>query len=1093
MKKFTMLLWLMMVAFSSFAQPEPTDSEISDIWTKFRSAYPYGYQCVAQKHLNNSTVTIVSEPSPSVTKEQIAALAAKYNGNHTLYKQPFGYDGWLTDIVIVTPGIDETTESQFESELFTLLYATDYKKFCIDLDNPMDISPYLPQNINVSVSSTELNKWLLNSNLQFACYSDHSKKESANTLLCGRCENTGGELYASEDDRLILWLFDPKTFNPRSNAFQQKARMFSIDSDLILGAIGKLDAPFAVIGRARQVSLDEFPPLRSETIEILATAEDASLAQSYERYHVFGGKLSNQNDVAPIYLSEELWHTEYGNLLNVTDQMLKSWSENGKVEYIKFPYEKPYYWAFQTSALKDLKVKELTFNWNTAGAGYVTEHDGYSILAANRTGSLPVSYIPDGMEGKTSDAVVEAEELGYDFFSGLNNRELARVVQYATLYQIFQFYLPPSKDEVVMPKNVALEYLDKLANGPYKYDNDFRQAAERYRQPLSTAVGQVRVKQDGTTSSSVVKANYRLLEGKNYSSVKRNARYAKQEQVIENLLRAISDTTSVAYKTMYEAGRQRFIAKYMKDNFEELKSSCDDALFISYLQKLIKFCPSSNNSFEDANKAFSRYFNPNLSLVLDEINIYKSKYGSFPFNEAAHAIVNPRSYNAQNYSYTRKLLNFLHNYQEELKLLCIEDEDYIDKHINTYNEIVDNYNKNLNLKKIGVFEIELKIRGAKDKKKIQELQEGQATDLNRYTAIRNAFDDFAAKLLLAYSPLTSIASLSRSVGALHWLLTDPGEYDDVIGEYFADMCRNSEGWIKSPSIVHSYQGVNYGGHNLDSRVSRVIVDNNVPKGTYRIFEEGGRRVIKTSTTNVKDITPSVLRQIERTALTGSQKLTNTSIKPRSISCLDPTPARVYQTSVITESSQVKVFSEGPKLNAPTERIPKRAVVNDQTYTNLDMLLEDMYAGKVHGEVHIENFSENEVKVFLDDAQQCILQRSRQYDIDLSKYDINQMVTHQIAENGVCRIRIPEISPKHARESYLEFEIPTNQKIGFLNSLKRVFSMPKEKINNIFRFKRSLKKDLQEVEQMHIDNLQFDNVFLFSVIFFDYEFDFVSAA
>ena len=63
-------------------------------------------------------------------------------------------------------------------------------------------------------------------------------------------------------------------------------------------------------------------------------------------------KLPGGKDYAPILLSDELWHTEYGNILNVTDQMLKSWSENGDVEYHTFTYPKPLDWAFNDGAVQ---------------------------------------------------------------------------------------------------------------------------------------------------------------------------------------------------------------------------------------------------------------------------------------------------------------------------------------------------------------------------------------------------------------------------------------------------------------------------------------------------------------------------------------------------------------------------------------------------------------------------------------------------------------------------------------------------------------------------------------------------------------------
>ena len=116
-------------------------------------------------------------------------------------------------------------------------------------------------------------------------------------------------------------------------------------------------------------------------------------------------------------------------------------SENGLVEYEEFGVMKPHDWAFVESAMTDLEVSSLTYNWNTAGAGYVVEASDdcpYTIYAVNRTGSLPVSYIPgDTDDVSENDEVYLAEEKAYDFFSRLSNPELVKVVQYVSLYQIF--------------------------------------------------------------------------------------------------------------------------------------------------------------------------------------------------------------------------------------------------------------------------------------------------------------------------------------------------------------------------------------------------------------------------------------------------------------------------------------------------------------------------------------------------------------------------------------------------------------------------------------------------------------------------------
>ena len=174
---------------------------------------------------------------------------------------------------------------------------------------------------------------------------------------------------------------------------------------------------------------------------MLANANDDELSQSYERNQMFAGKLGNGKDWAPIHLSDELKHTEYGSLLNITDQLLKSWSQNGNTHYEFFNYQIPTEWAFKKPLSKSLNTQGVTFNWNTKGAAYLIKYDDYEVTALNRTGALPISYFPEGdIDDYSERQAKRMEEVAYEYFSSQIDPNLIRVVQYAALYQIFSNY-----------------------------------------------------------------------------------------------------------------------------------------------------------------------------------------------------------------------------------------------------------------------------------------------------------------------------------------------------------------------------------------------------------------------------------------------------------------------------------------------------------------------------------------------------------------------------------------------------------------------------------------------------------------------------
>ena len=66
---------------------------------------------------------------------------------------------------------------------------------------------------------------------------------------------------------------------------------------------------------------------------------------------------------------------------------------------------------------------------------FAIDRDGKTIYAPNRTGALPVSYFLS-QERSTSPGR-KYEQKAYGYFAGTGNTDLARVVQYTILYQLF--------------------------------------------------------------------------------------------------------------------------------------------------------------------------------------------------------------------------------------------------------------------------------------------------------------------------------------------------------------------------------------------------------------------------------------------------------------------------------------------------------------------------------------------------------------------------------------------------------------------------------------------------------------------------------
>jgi hypothetical protein len=458
------------------------DSAQSD-WRRFRAAYPYHIQTLALGAVQPAGRTlIVAEPPPAVTVAALQKTWPREFAAATIERHRLGVDGWVADIVTRLPPASEQATTELVQQLTAYLFGTSYKSYALAIGEPAAVPA---DNLDVAVSTGQLAtwfglrppepgglsqffdamlglavliafaamlktrrmKWVVGSVLLLGVIAARARFDQPpppDVLLIERhytrpprtlaqIMGGGGGLYDSERRGMVVFVL------PRSaslNAYQQALREFALDTDVILGAVGT-DRAIAIIGRERIVPASVMPPLRVETLLLLASVDSAELAQSYERRNLFAGRFDSQKnrDWAPIYLSAALKDTEYGSLLNITDQLLKSWSQQGEVRYANFPYPNPEKYPFPVRLSTHVRASTITFNWNTKGVGYSDEIGAFRMLAFARTGSLPVDYL-----GERDARLRDAEDTAYEYFASSRDPNLARVVQYAAAYQIFRAF-----------------------------------------------------------------------------------------------------------------------------------------------------------------------------------------------------------------------------------------------------------------------------------------------------------------------------------------------------------------------------------------------------------------------------------------------------------------------------------------------------------------------------------------------------------------------------------------------------------------------------------------------------------------------------
>jgi hypothetical protein len=415
---------------------------------------------------------IIAEPPPSLKRDQLERAVRSLFGedlaNMYYARWPTGVDGWLEDLVLRVRVGDASETSVMSGATLTswqaptavterlqILYGLFYRTFDgFWIDRVQDGAPRRASVLDLRVPVSDLVGWLGDPAPIWFHVGQGAAPRTTRELTA---VNTPG-VFRTEGGIVALAV-------PRGVALSDIAgefRRFAVASDLVIGAAGMKNGGLLLLGRVRQVPFSMLPPLRFETFATFARNRAEHLAQSYERQRIFAGRVLEGRyrgwDWAPVLLSAQLDDTEFGTLLNLADQILKSWSQHGDVEYYAFRYAKPEKYPFGTLAASEyfadkFLTTSLLFNWNTEGFATITNVNGRDILTGDRSGALPILYRPadsiakeiglKGFDDELSiqtDADTRARE-ARDYFATLGDPILVRVVQNVMLCQAVQSFL----------------------------------------------------------------------------------------------------------------------------------------------------------------------------------------------------------------------------------------------------------------------------------------------------------------------------------------------------------------------------------------------------------------------------------------------------------------------------------------------------------------------------------------------------------------------------------------------------------------------------------------------------------------------------
>ena len=157
--------------------------------------------------------------------------------------------------------------------------------------------------------------------------------------------------------------------------------------------------------------------------------------------------------------------------------------------------------------------------------------------------------------------------------------------------------------------------------------------------------------------------------------------------------------------------------------------------------------------------------------------------------------------------------------------------------------------------------------------------------------------------------------------------------------------------------------------------------------------------------------------------------------------------------------------------------------NDMISEAVDQVLTNGRTGKVR----LERYSEQEVRVLAENMQERILQRSMDMQISLENFDVNAITVERSATDpSVMYINIPEKMniPKldACQQAGLELQIPSNvPQDKAVDAVKSLFDLPTEKVDNRTKWMHELKRNLEKVPELHIDDVRDDYYMIYSLI------------
>ena len=241
------------------------DAKSIEDWKAFRAAQPFQTQVIAVSPPDTTQKTrtlIFADPPPTLSLERLIRILEPHVAGCTVQKWFVMSGGSIKDAVCtLRKGAAEDWPDKL-AQLQIEAYGTAEAAPVVALPAPK--RSMIAHSLDLKFSANDLHAWLTDGNQGF-----RSSAIGPSVPLHALLDRGVRGVFWNSDRTLVLWAFD------RGGSLagaQADIRRFAVGSDLVLGAIaGK--STVVMVGRGRVESLAHVPPLRSETILLLAGTE----------------------------------------------------------------------------------------------------------------------------------------------------------------------------------------------------------------------------------------------------------------------------------------------------------------------------------------------------------------------------------------------------------------------------------------------------------------------------------------------------------------------------------------------------------------------------------------------------------------------------------------------------------------------------------------------------------------------------------------------------------------------------------------------------------------------------------------------------